>query len=124
MGQADFVTVQRNGQQLNSELGPLVLHDDHVTCYEQTCILVRHDDVTFEPDTDLANAVIAERHYEGPMYHYRLQLRSGQMVSCKLRHDEKYDVGTAVHVHYIATHPLVYFIGEHARSLATPQLVA
>jgi iron(III) transport system ATP-binding protein len=124
MGQADFVTVHRNGQQLHSELGPLTLHDDHVACYEQTCILVRYDDVTFAASDTSANAVIVERHYEGPMYHYRLQLRSGQMVSCKLRHDEKYDVGTSVHVHYIATHPLVYFIGEQARSLATPQLVA
>lgn len=120
MGQADFVTVHRNGQQLSSELGPLQLHDDHVACYEQTCILVRHDDVSFEPNAQHPNAYILERHYEGPMYHYRLRLQSGQMVSCKLPHDYKYDVGTPVVVRYICTHPLVYFIGENARSVATP----
>jgi ABC-type Fe3+/spermidine/putrescine transport system ATPase subunit len=120
MGQADFIAVQRNGTELLTELGPLTLHDPHKACYEQTSILVRHDDVTFAPTANNPNAVIAERHYEGTMYHYRVRFGSGQMVSCKLRHDEKYEVDTPVLVRYIATHPLVYFIGEHAHGLATP----
>lgn len=121
MGQADFVNVQRNGNQLHSELGPLTLHDDHVTSYEQTSVLVRYDDIRFEvTPTEHTNAQIIERHYEGPVYHYRLQLRSGQLVSCKMRHEDKYDIGTHVYVHYVATHPLVYFIGEYARGIATP----
>jgi iron(III) transport system ATP-binding protein len=119
MGQADFIVVHDDGTQLMSELGALTLHQDTLPSYEQHCVLIRYDDITCTRDTP-GNAVIAERYYEGPQYHYRVRLPSGQMVSIKHRHDERFEVGEQVKVVFTATHPLVYFVGEHAQGLATP----
>ncbi len=120
MGHADFVPVQQHGARLDSVLGPLTLHGDPAPCAGLQTILVRSDDLSFTPDDRTPNAVIAERLYEGSMYHYRLQLHTGETISCKRGHDEKYPVGTAVRVRYCAPHALVVFDGEHAWSHATP----
>lgn len=117
MGQADFLPVRADGLLLQSDLGTLQLHTPPPTT--AMTVLLRYDDVLFQPDTN-GNAIIAECTYEGPYYHYRLQLDSGQFVSCKERHEITYAVGIRVRVWYRATHPLVCFVGEHAWGNATP----
>jgi iron(III) transport system ATP-binding protein len=120
MGQADFLTVQTTGAHLASELGAL----QFVTAPPPsgdgtTSILLRYDDIHFAPATD-GNAVICERTYEGPQYHYRIQLPSGQQIRWKGRHDNAYALGSHGHVTFAATHPFVYFVGEHAVGSVIP----
>jgi iron(III) transport system ATP-binding protein len=119
MGQADFVDAHWRDGTLHSELGtltPIGTFDGTTT----TCqILIRYDDIDFT-HAETGNATIVERTYEGPQYHYRLQLASGQVINAKQRHDHLFAVGERVQVNHAATHPLVYFCGEHAHGTAVP----
>lgn len=122
MGQANFIPVVNTGMQIRSALGELTVtpHGVDSAAGMAHTVLVRYDDVSFCVDELPCNAVISGRHYEGTVYHYQLTLTSGDVVSCKLSHEHKYDPGTAVRAYYTATHPLVYFVGEHAVGHALP----
>lgn len=123
MGQANFINVTPHTDGLWSELGMLTLTPvangapalDH-----SHTILARYDDIGFGVGEGHTNAQISSRHYEGTVYHYQLTLTSGQMLSCKLPHDQKYAVGTAVRAYFTATHALVYFVGDAAHGYAVP----
>lgn len=119
MGQADFVDAHYQNGTLRSELGDLAPDgplDDTTATYQ---VLVRYDDIDFA-HAESGNAVIVERTYEGPQYHYRLQLTSGQIINAKQRHDHLFHVGDRVQVQHAATHALVYFRDEYARGTAVP----
>jgi iron(III) transport system ATP-binding protein len=119
MGQADFVDARWHDGVLRCELGdlePVGTFDSTAGTYQ---ILIRYDDIDFT-HAESGNATIVERTYEGPQYHYRLQLTSGQIITAKQRHDQVFRVGDRVHVNHAATHPLVYFCGEYAQGTAMP----
>lgn len=124
MGHANFLPVHRaDDALLHSEIGALSLNEARSPSGHADgahSVLVRYDDIGFRVDEPHANAHISERHYEGCWYHYRLTLHSGSVVHCKLPHEHKHAVGSAVHVFFATNHPLVYFVGDVATGVATP----
>lgn len=120
MGQADFLAVHAVGTHLQSELGALqFVTAPPMPNNAPASILLRYDDVRFVPAPG-GNAVICQRIYEGSLYHYRIQLPSGQQISCKESHDSAYALGSKGHITYNTAHPLVYFAGEQAVGSVIP----
>lgn len=115
MGHANFVHVERHGTHLHSALGQLAI-TQAPACDDTAvpAVLARYDDIGFAEDSVHANAWIRERHYEGTVYHYLLELSSGQHIHCKRSHEHRHEVGSRVRAYYTATHPLVYFCGDQA----------
>ncbi|WP_435068683.1 ABC transporter ATP-binding protein [Haloplanus sp. C73] len=115
LGQAGFLSARVEGDTLVTDIGPIDV--DRLTDFDAAegatvDVLVRPDDLRATPTNDEeADGRIVRRQYQGPAFVYRVETAGGDTVHCLHNHTERFEVGEAVDVEFIADHPLSWYPG-------------
>jgi iron(III) transport system ATP-binding protein len=107
MGQTNFLPAEVTADGLVSEAGLIRQMIPHFEG-EFIEIVLRPDDVVFEPSTG-GQATILARHFKGASYMYRLRLSSGQVLHSIQPHTCSLQPGAAINVKVDPGHDLAWF---------------
>jgi iron(III) transport system ATP-binding protein len=101
MGEASFLPVERDGEGLRIELGPLRVSG--VAAPSGAVAMVRPDDVDLVADPS-GDAEIAAVEFRGSVWSYTVRLASGTLVRSSRSHLVQVDVGARVRVRLVPGH--------------------
>ena len=115
LGHASFLRGAVKGDIIDTCIGRIGRDQIHglATEYDDTTIdvLVRPDDLIARPvnSTEEGNGIVTYRRYLGPNILYRIELESGEVVSCMHNHTNRIELDQPVDVALPATHQLAWF---------------
>jgi iron(III) transport system ATP-binding protein len=106
VGQADFIPGTVSQGRVHTELGEF---PDTIECTDGTAVVVmiRPDDIHLVPTKDARSRVLS-RQFRGSENLYTVTLPSGQIVHSSQGSTSVYQVGTAVELHVLATHTVLF----------------
>ena len=114
VGTADFLAVSLKDGAPHTDAGPIP-HDALTQVENGIEVMVRPDDVTFEPAADGQGRIISQR-FQGTFTIYRILLDSGETVHVLNQVPRHYPLGTRVRVWLQAGHRLICFKNGRAQT--------
>jgi iron(III) transport system ATP-binding protein len=103
MGEASFLPVERDGEGLRIELGPVPAPAADDAARAGAVAMVRPDDVDFVTDPS-GDAEITAVEFRGSVWSYTVRLASGALVRSSRAHLVSVDVGTRVRAGLVSGH--------------------
>lgn len=121
LGHANYLPGRERNGVIETPIGPLdrrriTLPDRERVGSGGFDVLVRPDDLTVGAADGDAHGRIVYRRFNGPNVFYRVELETGDVVSCTRSHDEWLPLGTPVRLGFAAGHPLRSFSTTDART--------
>ncbi len=106
VGQADFISGLVTGDQVTTEIGQFP-NTRNFSTGTRVHVMIRPDDIHITPAKG-ANARILGRQFKGSENLYTIQLQSGQLIHSSESSLSIYEVGTAIALHVVATHTVLF----------------
>jgi len=108
IGQGSIImaSVDKDGQ-LNNQLGALNKEQRHWQAGDQLRLLLRHDDIAYEPNSETRLRVTAKA-FRGAHYLYELELADGQRVPCLVPSHVDVAIGAELPIRFALRHVVIF----------------